>query len=135
MNTLKISDIFENFSFYQHNYQTILSQADQYQTRIVDAQLNIWPFSSKQLYLGDLLQLWFSQKWLVNQLCCLSTQQQFSNLLAPLVQRNDLYLYHLEGNAVLGKAVAQVWSVSEQRSIEVILESSLQYYFTYKSVA
>ena len=135
MNTLTVRDIFQNFSFYQQHYHSILADPQQYQTIVENAVLDVWPFSSKNLYLGDLLQLWFSQKWLINQPCHIAHNQAIQDLLEPLFQRDDLYLYELHGNAFLGKAVAKVWSVSEQREIDLILESSLQYYSTYRTVA
>ena len=135
MNTLNISEIFNNLPFYQQNYQSILAQPEQYKIIVEDASLHVWPLASKQLFLGDLLQLWFSEKWLINQACILPHQHAFTDLLGPLFQKDDLYLYQLQGNALLGKAIAKVWSVSEQKSIDVVLESSLQYYCTYKSVA
>ena len=69
MNTLTISQIFENFSFYQENYLSILQDSEQYFIQVEQAYLDVWPFTEKKLYLGDLLQLWFSEKWLINTPC------------------------------------------------------------------
>ena len=135
MNTLSISDIFKNLAFYQAQYPHILKDKHQYQTVVQDAVLDVWPAKQKQLYLGDLLQLWFSQKWLVNLDCTLrQTDKAFPPLFNPKIQRDDLYLCELHGNGVLGKGVAKVWSVSEQQILEVELEGCWQYYCTYHTI-
>lgn len=135
MNTLTVADIFKNIAFYQARYQAILNNQTEYQTPVQDAVLEVWPAQSRVLYLGDLLQLWFSQKWLINSECTLLKKDQtFPQLFNPKIQRDDLYLCELHGNAVLGKSIAKVWSVSEQQLLEVELEGSLQYYCSYKTV-
>lgn len=135
MNTLSITDIFKNLAFYQAHYQSILSDSNQYHTLVEDAVLSVWPLSSKNLYLGDLLQLWFSQKWRVDQTLNTQNNKIFREVIHTANQDDELYLYHIEGNALLGRGVAKGWSISEQCAYEVTLESSLQYYCTYKFVA
>lgn len=135
MTTLTISEIFNNFSFYEQYYPAILNNSEQYHAIVEDSLLDVWPLSTKPLYLGELLQLWLSQKWRVNQACQVKQQDCLKNLLQPLVNRDDLYVYQIQGNLVLGRAVIKAWSILEQREIELITESSLQYYCTYKSVS
>ena len=135
MTTLTVAEIFQNLPFYQSNYDAILNQPEYYQTEVQDAVLDIWPASSKKLNLGQLLQLWFSQKWLVNQSYKLvQKKNSFSDLLSPQIKSDDLYVFHLTGNALFGKSTAKVWSVSEQRIIEVEVEEALKYYCTYRSL-
>ena len=56
MNTLSISDIFSQFSYYQEHYLSILSTPEQYSTALEGAFIHVWPLSPQDLYLGDLLQ-------------------------------------------------------------------------------
>ena len=58
--------------FYQDHYLDIIQDSAQYFTPVAGAEIRLWPLATKQLYLGDLLQLWFAEKWLVEQ------ERQFS---------------------------------------------------------
>lgn len=60
MKTLTVASIFSNFDFYQRNYLNILNQPESYYTPVEDAWIDAFPFKKQDLYLGDLLQLWFS---------------------------------------------------------------------------
>jgi hypothetical protein len=66
MKTLTIASIFSNFDFYQQNYLNVLTQSESYYTPVEDAWIDAYPFKKQNLYLGDLLQLWFSSKWNVH---------------------------------------------------------------------
>ena len=66
MHTLTIAEIFSNFSFYQNHYISIIQDPERYQTAVEDACIQVWPVGTQPLYLGDLLQLWCSDKWLIN---------------------------------------------------------------------
>lgn len=136
MTTLYVADIFKNFAFYQAQYTSILNNPKQYQIPVLDAILDVWPSAAKQLYLGDVLQLWFSQKWLINTECRLISKEEsiFLNIFNTKIQKDDLYLCELHGNAFLGKSIAKVWSMSEQKLLAIELEGSLQYYCTYKMI-
>ena len=49
MNTLTISQIFENLSFYQDNYLSILQNPEQYYVEVEHASIDVWPFSEKKI--------------------------------------------------------------------------------------
>ncbi|CEI52274.1 hypothetical protein [Acinetobacter bereziniae] len=142
MTTLTISQIFEKFSFYQENYLSILQNPEQYHIEVEQAYLDVWPFSEKKLYLGDLLQLWFSEKWLINSTCRLllnSSTLDSSDLTAEPTQKKiqrtqDLYLFQLSGSTLSGSNHAQVWSVSEQKVLYVSLNSIFKYYCYFESI-
>ena len=57
MNTLTISQIFSNLSFYKDQYLNIIQSADLYFTEVEGAFVDLFPFKKQQLFLGDLLQL------------------------------------------------------------------------------
>jgi hypothetical protein len=135
MNTLSIPEIFANLDFYQENYLSILSNIDQYQTPVAGAYLNVWPFAHQELYLGDLLQLWFSQKWLINQKCHLRAEHKDDGHQFPLQREQDLYLYQLTGSALAGSNHAWVWSVSEAKALPVRLDSAFRYLCEYKGTS
>lgn len=134
MNTLSISDIFSNLSFYQENYLSILQNPEQYYTKIEQAYFEVWPFAEKQLYLGDLLQLWFSEKWLINAQCKLLTDTTSKNNQATIQREHDLYLFQLVGSTFSGANHAKVWSVSEQKVIHVALDRVFKYYCFFESI-
>ena len=91
-------------------------------------------FLKKKLCLGDLLQLWFSEKWLINTNCRLlsNTNEQVSG--KALQREQDLYLFQLSGSTLSGSNHAQVWSVSEQKIIYVALDSVFKYYCYFESI-
>ena len=89
MNTLTIPQIFSQLSFYQDHYLEIIQDSAQYFTLVAGAEIRLWPLATKQLYLGDLLQLWFAEKWLVEK------ERQFSFeifLNMPEARKRSLYL-------------------------------------------
>lgn len=117
MNTLTNTSIFSNFDFYQHNYLNILNQSEFYYTPVDGAWINAYPFKKQDLYLGDLLQLWFSSKWNVhNSLKVLKSSHQLNS-------SKDLYIFQLEGELLLGKNKVLAWSVEHQEIIELQLKN------------
>lgn len=132
MNTLTISDIFSKLSDYQDQYLKIISNPTLYYTPVESAYLDIWPVGRIDLYLGDLLQLWFSERWLINTVC-----QQISDLSGvqaeySLQRHHDLYLYQLSSTGWAGGNRSKVWSVSEAQTLNVSLDSTFKYYCIYK---
>ncbi|QXA08098.1 hypothetical protein I6L27_00715 [Acinetobacter pittii] len=117
MNTLTIASIFSNFDFYQHNYLNILNQSESYYTPVEGAWINAYPFKKQELYLGDLLQLWFSSKWNVhNSLKVLKSSHQLNS-------SKSLYIFQVEGELLFGKNKVLAWSVEHQEIIELQLKN------------
>ncbi|EOQ73635.1 hypothetical protein [Acinetobacter lactucae] len=117
MNTLTIASIFSNFDFYQHNYLNILNQSESYYTPVEGAWINAYPFKKQDLYLGDLLQLWFSSKWSVhNSLKVLKSSHQLNS-------SKSLYIFQVEGELLFGKNKVLAWSVEHQEIIELQLKN------------
>lgn len=133
MNTLSISQIFSNFQFYQDNYLSIIADQTQYQTPVEGAYVNVWPLGSRDLQLGDLLQLWFSEKWLINDACHVRFEHKDDGRRLLLQRQNDLFLFQLAGSALSGSNRSKVWSVSEQKVLSVELDGALKYYCFQKS--
>ena len=132
MNTLTISDIFANLTDYQEHYLSIISNPEQYYTPVESAYIDVWPVGCTDLYLGDLLQLWFSERWLVNSPCQLLSTQSRTNLKKTVQREHDLYLYQLSGSTLSGSNHSKVWSAAEGKSLEVSLDSAFKYYCIYK---
>lgn len=131
MNTLNISQIFSQLSFYQDHYLDIIQDASQYFTPVADAEIRLWPLATKQLYLGDLLQLWFAEKWLVEQ------ERQFSFevfLNTPEAQQKDLYIYAISGNIVTGSNQSKVWQASAQQIQTLSVANVSKHYFEYQAL-
>lgn len=117
MKTLTIASIFSNFDFYQYNYLNILNQSESYYTPVESAWINTYPFKKQNLYLGDLLQLWFSSKWNVhNSLKILKSSKLLNS-------SESLYIFQLEGELLLGKNKVLAWSVEHQEIIELQLKN------------
>ncbi|MCG9491655.1 hypothetical protein MCL36_03750 [Acinetobacter pittii] len=117
MKTLTIASIFSNFDFYQHNYLNILNQSESYYTPVEGVWINAYPFKKQDLYLGDLLQLWFSSKWNVhNSLKVLKSSHQLNS-------SKSLYIFQVEGELLFGKNKVLAWSVEHQEIIELQLKN------------
>lgn len=123
MTILNIETIFSNFSFYQQNYLDILQDPEHYYTPVENSFLNTFPFKQNTLYLGDLLQLWFGNKWKIENARNLLSQK---NPLLVSVQ-SPLYLFQLGGELILGANTALAWSVAEQKVVTVHVKSIWQY--------
>lgn len=135
MNTLSISQIFSNLSFYKENYLAILSDPKQYQISVDEAFIEVWPFKKESLCLGDLLQLWFAQKWLAKA----PIDYQFELFLNVNVEddkRNaekDLYLYAITGNILTGRNETCAWSIKNNQTETLQIDNVLQNYCTFKA--
>lgn len=132
MNTLSISDIFSNFDFYQDHYLSIISHPEQYYQTVEHAYINVWPVGHVDLYLGDLLQLWFSEKWVIDLPILRLFDHKDDGRKIPFQRDQDLYLYQLSGSALSGSNRSRVWSKSEGTSYRVSLDSAFKYYCIYK---
>ena len=134
MNALTVSDIFSNLEYYKEHYLSILEHPEQYFTPVAHAYVQVWPLAAEQLYLGDLLQLWLGEKWLVN-----SEQQPLINTVlrekAKPAPEFDRYVYALQGSLLTGKNTAQAWSNHAGQSAELKVGSVFQYYCVFKSLA
>jgi len=123
MTTLSIKTIFSNFSFYQEHYLEIIQDSAQYYTPVENAFLNTFPFKQQALFLGDLLQLWFGNKWKIQNVHNLLAQKNISTL----DEHAPLYLFQLGGELFLGANTALAWSVAEQKVVTVQVKSIWQY--------
>lgn len=117
MKTLTVASIFSNFDFYQRNYLNILNQPESYYTLVEDAWINAFPFKKQDLYLGDLLQLWFSSKWDAH------TSLKVLKSYNILDQSKPLYIFQLEGELLWGKNKVLAWSTQFHKVIELQLKN------------
>ncbi len=123
MTILNIQSIFSNLSFYQQHYLEIIQDAAQYYTPVEHSFINTFPFKQQALYLGDLLQLWFGNKWKIQTAKDLLSQK---NTLT-VDEHAPLYLFQLGGELFLGANTALAWSVAEQKVVSVQVKSIWQY--------
>lgn len=132
MNTLSISQIFQNLPLYQAQYLSILNDKDLYFSPVDNAHIKLTFLKDKQLYLGDLLQLWFSEKWIFNPENQISLTQFFSKqIYQPDL---NLYLFAIDGNAVTGRNVCKAWDAVKQEIVEIKLDVVLPYYCYFESI-
>ena len=131
MHTLSISEIFSNFDFYQENYLSILSEPNQYYIAVDSAYIHIHPFEKTQLFLGDLLQLWFSGKWKVAEQQATSLTE---TLFEEVTQKShlELYIYQIENRHFFGKNLASTWSFSDAKTKTIECDSALKAWCEYK---
>lgn len=126
MNTLTISNIFANFSFYKENYLSFIQDPKHYFTPVEHAYIDAWPTAKRSLVLGDLLQLWFSEKWLchthIQGLFDVYTQKHVS------VLSQDVYIYQITGNILTGANRSKAWSVKQQSRLDISLDSVVKFY-------
>lgn len=132
MNTLSIPEIFSQFSYYQENYLTLLQQPEHYYTPVEGAQVSVRPFATVPLYLGDLLQLWFSEKWLVESARQSWIESYFST---ETDTQERVYVFALEGQLWSKPLQAQAWSQAQNTVCEIKLERTLKYYCYYKALS
>jgi len=131
MNTLSIPEIFSQFSYYQENYLSLIQQPELYYTAVEGAFVSIQPFATVQLYLGDLLQLWFSEKWLVES----ERESWIATYFSEQTEAQErVYIYALEGKLWSKSLQAQAWSKSQHASCTIQLERTLKYYCYYKAL-
>lgn len=135
MNTLSIPEIFANLNFYKENYLSLISNPADYYTPVTSAYIHVWPVGHVDLYLGDLLQLWFSEKWLIDSPVLRLFEHKDDGRKIPFQRDQDLYLYQLSGSALSGSNRSKVWSKSEGISYRVALDSAFKYYCIYKGTS
>lgn len=128
MYTLTIAQIFSNLSFYQDHYLNILECPEQYYTQVEGAFIHVWPFKKQSLYLGDLLQLWFAEKWKVQPLLDFKIEEYLAAVDVQYFQNSNVYVYAIQGNALNGANTSHVWSLKDQRSHIVNLNLTLKSY-------
>lgn len=128
MYTLTIAQIFSNLSFYQDHYLQILQSSDQYYTPVEGAFIHVWPFKKQALYLGDLLQLWFAEKWKVQPLLDFKIEEYLAAVDVQSSQNSHTYIYAIRGNALNGSNTSYVWSLKENRAYKVNLDLTLKSY-------
>lgn len=128
MKTLTIPQIFSNLAFYKENYLNILNTPDTYFTEVEGAFVDLFPFKKQHLFLGDLLQLWFSEKWSDD----VTPSHRIEEYLAAQDIRDyaskHVYIYSIKGNAVTGVNTSQVWDQNSQLVQQVEVHSPLKYY-------
>ena len=132
MNTLSIPQIFAHLPFYQQHYLEILQDSTQYYTPVEQAYIHLWPFKPQPLYLGDLLQLWFSEKWHTEQ------PQEFGFeiflRLPEDLATEKKFIYAIQGNLLTGENQTSLWqSDSAQTQISSVANIS-KYYFEFKAL-
>ena len=135
MNTLSIPQIFQNIAFYQEHYLSILANPAQYKTPVESAYIDVWPFTRIELCLGDLLQLWFSEKWLIQPAEKNLIELELNVQVSPVHLNHDVFLYQLTGNGFTGKNKSKAWSCSEQQNLDLNLDYLLRHLFEYKAIS
>lgn len=134
MNTLTIPQIFANFSFYKENYLSIIKNADQYYVPVEGAEVQVWPLASHQLFLGDLLQLWFADKWTVDA----NKSELINTILRDKTlnqSEQDLFVYELNGSSVTGQDTSKAWSLRENKSVDISVGTIFQFYCVFKGLS
>lgn len=128
MYTLTISQIFFNLGFYQNHYLNILQSPDQYFTEVEGAYIDVLPFKKQSLYLGDLLQLWFAQKWQVAISPAFEVEQYLAAIDVQTTLDQPAYIYAITANLFNGSNQTQVWNLSSEQPQQRVLDSSLKNY-------
>lgn len=134
MNTLSIPQILSQLTYYQENYLQIIADPAQYYIPVTDAHIKLWPLAQQSLYLGDLLQLWFAEKWLVE------TERQFSfevflNADYLKEQSKELYIYAISGNLLTGTNQSKAWQASTAQIQDVELANVSKHYFEFQGLS
>lgn len=135
MYTLSIPEIFQNLASYQADYLSILAHPDQYFIPVKDAFIDVWPLGRIELCLGDLLQLWFSQKWLIQPAEKNLVELEFGLNTEVIEHADDVYLYQITGSSLTGKNHSKAWSLSQQKQLEVSVGSVLRHVVEFKALS
>ena len=131
MYTLTTAQIFSNLSFYQENYLDILQSSEAYFTQVKDAFIDIQPFKKRSLYLGDLLKLWFAEKWTI-QLAQHFNVEEYLAALDVIHQKDQRgYIFSIQANLLTGSNQTQVWLADHHQSKSIVLDSVLKNYCEY----
>ena len=134
MNTLTIPQIIANFAFYKENYLSIIKNADQYYVPVEGAEVQVWPLASHQLFLGDLLQLWFAGKWTVDNKRNLLINTILTDKTLDQKEQ-DLFIYEIKGSLVSGEDTSTSWSRSENKAVDISVGSIFQFYCIFKGLS
>ena len=132
MNTLSIPQIFTQLEYYQQHYLQILNDSTQYYVEVEGAYLDVWPLTKRNLYLGELLQLWFAEKWYVDS----APEFNFELFLNAETQHTQKqgYIFAIQGNALTGTNQAQIWQPEIQQSTCCELTSLSKHLLEYKAL-
>lgn len=128
MYTLSIPEIFSNFSFYKENYLEIIQSSEQYFTEVDGAFIDVWPFKKQSLYLGDLLQLWFAEKWRVDLAPAFEIEQYLAAVDVHTPHIHSVYIYAISANILNGFNSTLLWNQQTQQQQWVDLNSTLKNY-------
>ena len=133
MNTLTISQIFSHLDDYQQSYLAILADAAQYYTPVEGAYIDVWPFARRDLYLGDLLQLWFAEKWRQSPQPAFGFELFYNTAFAE----QDLeprFIYAITGNSLTFAQDAQAWRQSSSNHEDLTLVNLSKYLLEYQNL-
>ncbi len=132
MSKLYISDIFSNLEYYKQQYLSIISDSNLYFTEVENAHFKLDFFKDRKIFLGDLLQLWFSEKWLFQR------HFNFKNFQFPWAKQSnseqDLYLFEVKGNIFTGNNICKAWCASEKKVIDTTLDAVFPYFCYLKAL-
>jgi hypothetical protein len=135
MTILSIQSIFSNLSYYQENYLDIIQNPTQYYQSVENANIHFAAFSDERLYLGDLLQLWFGDKWTEHQLQILEKSRNLLSNKNIENRENALFLFAFEKQGLFKQAHAYAWNVLEQKIQKISLNESFPFYCHYLSLS
>lgn len=133
MTKLSISDIFSNLEYYKKHYLAILDDSNQYFTEVENAHFKLEFFKDKKIFLGDLLQLWFSEKWLFQK--HFNLKQIHFPWAKQAKPEQDLYLFEVKGNIFTGNNICRAWCASENKIINTTLDAVFPYYCYIKTLS
>ncbi|MEC8057291.1 MAG: hypothetical protein VX136_09290 [Pseudomonadota bacterium] len=134
MPILHIQDIFSQFKFYQAQYLDIVRDPALYYQPVEDAHIPFSIVSEEKIYLGDLLQLWFGDKWTEHQVKVLNDVNHGLWTQLSECWYNSLFLFAIERKGLFAKTSALAWSTEEQQIKEITLDQTLPYYCHYLSL-
>lgn len=134
MSFLSISSLFDQFKFYQQHYLNILQDPQLYYTPIEGAEIGVWPLKPQQLFLGDLLQLWLSEKWLVSLQPAFRFELFLGDSAPQKLQVEQFYILAIQGNLLSSQHTALVWSVNQQHIQEIELDQFYRHIIEYKAL-
>nr|WP_228128831.1 hypothetical protein [Acinetobacter junii] len=135
MTTLRIESIFSNFSFYKQNYLNIINDPSQYYQVVESANIHFASFSDERLYLGDLLQLWLSDKWTEHQLKTLTKSHYLLPTQDGVNGQNSLFLFAFKKHSLFKQAYAYAWNTLENKVQEIALNESFPFYCHYLTLS
>lgn len=136
MSALLIQDIFSQFDNYRSEYLTILQNPELYYQHVQDAKICFAKYSEEKVYLGDLLQLWFSQKWTDQQIHALDDLTYSSSKFkhAHSHQNTQFFIFALGREGLFSKNLAWVWDSNHHTYHQIELPQILPFYCHYLSV-